>query len=149
MTTVIDASIRKALEKQLTLACPEANTSKLIEWPNLPFNRKAALKSENGLGYFLKPTFHPTDERPRTLGNAPRVEHKGFFKIGIYAEPGGSEDLVDSVVGLIRDGFPYSQPLTRDGLTIEITRRQRGTATPVDGWYYLSISVYWTLWRET
>ena len=149
MTTTVDMSIRKALEKQLTVACAAAHAAKMIEWPNLPFDRQDALKENNGPGYFLRPSFHPADERPKTLGSTPRVEHRGFFTVAVFAQPGGSEDPADLVVGQIRDGFPYSQPLTRDGLTIEITRRQRGTANTVDGWYYLPISIYWTLWRET
>jgi hypothetical protein len=147
--TAIDLSIRKAFEARLKVVCAAAAAADLIEWRNLPFDRQAALTTNGGLGYFLRPSYHPSDERARTLGPNPRVEHKGFFTVGIFVQSGLGPDLADEVAGLIRVGFVYGQTLTRDGLTIEITRRQRGTALTDDGWEYVPISIYWTLWRET
>lgn len=141
--------IRKLMFSQLEVACADLNNAGLIEWPNETFDKSVALTENGGPGAYLKPTMHPTDERARTMGPNPRVQNDGFMRVGIHTEPGIGQDLAEIIEGQIRAGFPYSVPLTRDGLSIEITRRLSGTATPIDSWYYLPVSIYWTLWRAT
>lgn len=144
-----DLKIKKALGKALERACPEAAAAAHIEWPNLPFDKNRCLKTNQGLGYYLKPTFHPVDRRARTLGKRPRVQSDGFMRIGINTETGVSEDLATLIQGRIETGFPYGEPLFWDGLGVEITQVLPGSANPVDGWYYLPVSVHWTLWRAS
>lgn len=140
---------RKLMGHYLELAVPDLKAAGLIEWPNRAFDKSRALKSNNGPGVYIKVTFHNTNQRAMTLGKNPRVQNDGFMRVGIHSELGIGEDPVDLVQGQVLAGFPYSTPLTRDGLSLEITRRLPGTANPVDGWYYLPLSIYWTLWRAT
>lgn len=145
----VSLKTRKLLGARLELALPDLHAADLIEWPNYSIDKNKALYENGGPRAYVKVTFHSTNQRAMTMGPKPRVQNDGFMRVGINSEAGIGEDIVDIIEGRVLDAFPYSEPLVRDGLALEITRRLPGTANPVDGWYYKPLSIYWTLWRAT
>ncbi len=140
-------TIRKALEGQLASALEAEGivVANYIEWPNSGFD-------DSEVNEKCRPTFHSNRERARTLGPAPRVEMRGFFKIGLFQRAGSGVDRFDTLEQIIRSAYPYGEQLDAvGGFKVEIESLLTGTVLLSQDkiWAYQPIDVYWNVWRST
>lgn len=117
-----EGQIRKAFEVALAAAITTAygagsadptNAACMVLWPNM----KTDMASKR---IWLRPKMHGYHEFPRTLGQTPSVERRGFYGIQCHLELGVRADPLDALVETLKAAFPYTDGISAGGAVIQI-----------------------------
>jgi hypothetical protein len=134
--------IRKAFERVAEAAIAAAWTGTP---PPLDPNNVAPT-SDSQVDLYWRPTLHASADRPATLGPAPRVASKGFFKVGVFARPGTGTDQLDILAEIIKTAYDYSDDLVVGGVKVQINGRSiSDLLTPAGAWPYRAVDIDWSI----
>lgn len=132
---------RKALQAVLQPVAAAQSPAVFVQWPN-------TAKPTDVEEYF-RFTMHYSRSIVREIGPAPRIEGRGFAKIGVLTRIGTSEDRNDTLAGIVAAAYPYNSEFVFDGQRVTVDTVDKGDAVPDEttGWLYAPVDVNWTVWR--
>lgn len=136
----MDKAVRKALEKALkdVIDALPADQRPKVQWPNIAFD-------DSKVPEYIRPTFHPGTQRPKTLGPNPRTEVNGVFKVGVFVRPGTGPDRLDDLVDLVISAYPYGTDLNAGGRAIQIDAVDKGDLITPPNWAYKPVDIRWSI----
>ena len=146
---------RKALERPLVAAVAAIgmDPSTQIEWPLTSFDTSRVSE-------YIRFTYSEAASQAKTLGASPRVQKAGYVQLDAQVQPSnGAQDRIDQILGQQGDqsvpgtgllaAYPYAQAFALDEITVNVMEATRGRAPVfVDGFWYMSAIVNWTVWRS-
>lgn len=139
MASEID--IRKTLEAVAVDAIAAAGLFNPIP----PMRALGVKFDDSGIDLYWRPSLSAHRERPATLGPAPRVARKGFFKVGVFARLGTGTDQLDKLAEVIKDAYSYSDDIMVGGVILQIDSREFGDLLEPPGWSYRPVDIYWSI----
>lgn len=138
----VTRSIRRALQGPLSDQAAAFAPAVPIQWKGIPFDRTGLVNYiavEIGFGAVLV----------HTVGPNPLVEGAGYVTMVLHSPIDEGEDGNDKLLGIATAAYPYAQPVTFEGISVNIDKMQhRGYGS--DGpWLTGLVSVDWNIYRST
>ena len=142
-----DKDIRKALETALQSYMTAQTPKVLISFPNIPFDTNQ-LHPDTGVPIteYIRASFHPVTNQVMTLGSTPRIQRTGFAKFDAYVQQGSGPDRCDDLAEMVRQAFPYSTVLQRNGIQVQLDTVDTGVPVQFQNWWYCPVKVNWWVW---
>lgn len=145
-----DKSIRKALESPLKVAMAAATPAILVDWENQGFDPNQTHPVLNTpITEYVRASYHPNPPRAMTIGETPREQIDGFFRVDVFVQQGTWQDRADDIADLVKAAYPITTNFTRNGIQVQIGTIARNSAIPWLNWWYIPLNINFTCWSAS